>query len=118
MLSTTKATLSAEAHRLIANFDATLDALEGLASSKDGWIPMSIPPKRTGKYLVGHRGHQEMNHFLANDHEWHPTAKLGWQGSLDFGPTHWLEIPEIKNPPARSLARSPKLGPNHETLLT
>lgn len=52
--------------------------------------PMSEPPKESGKYLVGHRGHQVVRHFLAADRTWYEGTKLGWQGALDFAPAPWM----------------------------
>lgn len=56
---------------------------------------MSILPKDSGKYLVGHRGHQVAMHYLSLDEEWMEGTKLGWQGDLYFKPTHWTQIPEF-----------------------
>jgi hypothetical protein len=49
------------------------------------WTLLDSPPTKTAKYLVGHRGHQEIMFFFANDREWLPNTQMGWLRSTDRG---------------------------------
>ena len=42
------------------------------------WIPIDTRPLKTGKYLVGHRGHQEIMWFTGPEKEWVKGTNLGW----------------------------------------
>lgn len=85
-----------EAERLCSEFLKRMEELTQLVEDKTPWVPLTIPPITSGKYLVGHRGHQEMKHYLTDDKEWFPGTKLGWQGDMSFNPTHWMTTPTIE----------------------
>lgn len=42
------------------------------------WLPIDTRPLKTGKYLVGHRGHQELMWFTGPEKEWVSGTQLGW----------------------------------------
>lgn len=42
------------------------------------WISIDHRPLKTGTYLVGHRGHQEIMKFFGPDVHWLPGTKMGW----------------------------------------
>lgn len=42
------------------------------------WLPIDHRPLKTGKYIVGNRGHQEIMHFAGPDTKWVPSTQLGW----------------------------------------
>lgn len=78
------------------NFTTSTPAVE---TSCVGWLPldyMTAPP--SGKYLVGHRGHQVITHYLnPKDTHFHIGAKLGWQEDpFKFGATHYMLLPEVE----------------------
>jgi len=75
------------------------------------WIKISNEPTITGKYLVGHGGHAELIHFLADDKDWVHTAKTGWQKDpRSFGATHWAEVSDVprSDEPRQTLTSLPK----------
>lgn len=49
------------------------------------WIPIDKRPLLTGKYLVGHRGYQEIMHFFGPEREWMPGTAIGWHRLTDKG---------------------------------
>lgn len=57
-----------------------IDALgaDGAAQAGWKWLPVDHRPLKTGTYLVGHRGHQEIMKFFGPDIEWEPGTKMGW----------------------------------------
>lgn len=59
------------------------------------WHPLTEPPTKTGRYLLGHRGHiTAHNHFFAPDRAWMKGVKMGWtDGALAHRPTHWMYVP-------------------------
>lgn len=61
------------------------------------WVDLSkAEPTETGRYLVGHGGHAEVIHFLADDRDWVQTAKTGWRKDpRSFGATHWVILPDM-----------------------
>lgn len=61
------------------------------------WELLTRPPSKTGRYIVAHRGHAEVIHYLDPDQEgWHPSAGLGWQKDpREFGATHYMPLPEV-----------------------
>jgi hypothetical protein len=63
----------------------------------EGWLPldsMSTPP--TGKYILGHRGHQVITHYFNPHDEWALNTRLGWQvDPATIGATHYMPMPEI-----------------------
>lgn len=90
-LKSTLLTEAAEAAFL--QFKARMNELSSIQEENTPLIPMSISPTTSGKYLVGHRGHQVVMHFLSPDEDWAEGTRLGWQGDLSFGPTHWTHVP-------------------------
>lgn len=60
------------------------------------WYPIEHRPLKTGRYIVAHRGHADIVHFLSpNDRVWLPHTKIGWQKDLEWGPTHCALLPEV-----------------------
>lgn len=54
------------------------------------WRPLSQKPKKTGRYIVKHRGNVGgAAWFTANEEDC--EAPLGWSQLTKFGATHWLE---------------------------
>lgn len=43
------------------------------------WMPVDHRPLKTGTYLVGHRGHQEIMKFFGPDTEWINVGRWGTQ---------------------------------------
>lgn len=91
-----KSTVLAEAaEAALLQFKARMNELSSIQDENTPWIPMSISPTTSGKYLVGHRGHQVVMHYLGQDENWMEGTRLGWQGDISFGPTHWTQIPDF-----------------------
>ena len=67
------------------------------AEIEDGWVPLSEPPRRTGRYIVAHRGHAEITYYLSpRDRVWLPHTKIGWQEDhARFRATHYRPLPEL-----------------------
>ena len=69
----------------------------------DNWTPLTIKPTESGRYIVGHRGHAEIWHYLDPDQDcWIQGAQLGWRSGrslhehpTDFNATHYMKLPEI-----------------------
>ena len=60
------------------------------------WTKLPKPPEKSGRYIVAHRGHAIVTHYLDPNYEhWAAGTKTGWQDPLDFCPTHWMELPNI-----------------------
>lgn len=67
------------------------------------WTLLTTPPKKTGNYIVGHRGYLKIIYYLnPNDRmengrcTWHRLANLGWQEDpRSFGATHYMPVAEI-----------------------
>lgn len=61
------------------------------------WEFLTTPPSKSGRYIVAHRGHAEIIHYLdPNQGGWHPNARLGWQKDpREFGATHYMPLPEV-----------------------
>lgn len=49
----------------------------------------------TGRYIRAHRGTAIVDHYLSPKDEWHPSAKIGWQQEVAWGPTHICRLPDI-----------------------
>ena len=66
-------------------------------TNKFSWTLLTTPPTKSGRYIVGHRGHSEIIHYLAPEEgPWAPNAKLGWQKNPRiYGATHYMPLPEI-----------------------
>lgn len=61
------------------------------------WKLLTTPPSRSGKYIVGHRGHSTIITYLHPDGEYDPD-KTGWQKNpRRYGATHYMPLPEITN---------------------
>jgi hypothetical protein len=71
-----------------------------------GTYSMETPPSKSGRYLVHHRGHAVVMHYLHPDGEWMPGTKTGWLGDLGFLPTHWSDLPETPEEPGFASARA------------
>lgn len=63
------------------------------------WFPLDIQPPHSGKYLVGHRGHEELFHFFHPGGKWVSGDSVGWfhyerkkRQPEDFRATHWMPI--------------------------
>lgn len=59
--------------------------------------PMTTPPTKTGRYVVLHRGMSAADAFY-----WTPedvvgltNCRAGWQQLPSFGPTHWIDTPQV-----------------------
>lgn len=69
-------------------------ARQGL--STNGWLPLSINPAKTGRYIVGHKGYAKIMYYVANDEDWHPGTKRGWQGDVEsWNPTHYRPLEDL-----------------------
>lgn len=101
-LSSARHALSDEAiarHRIERTHDS--DAAGGQVVPT--WLPldtMTTPP--TGRYVVGHRGHSKIIHYLnGSDREWSIEAKIGWQiDPFAFLATHYFALPELAAAPS------------------
>lgn len=62
-----------------------------------GWKLLTTPPKKSGRYIVAHRGHSEIIHYLAPEEKgWYRGAKLGWQKDpRAFGATYYMPLREV-----------------------
>lgn len=69
------------------------------------WTEFPEMPQKTGKYIVAHRGHVVVLHYLANDKDWHAHNRLGWVNGdpREFGATHWMEY---EGPPPATQVRT------------
>lgn len=67
------------------------------------WLPIDTRPLKTGRYLVGHRGWQEVMHYFGPEKEWVPGTRLGFHRlekrgwiwcdpRVAFGATHCMPI--------------------------
>ena len=66
------------------------------------WTPLSDLPKKTGRYIVAHRGVAKIITYLHPDGDWLPTAKIGWQDDpKKFGATHYQPLEEITSEDGR-----------------
>lgn len=43
------------------------------------WLLIDARPLKTGTYVVGHRGHQELLNFFGPEKEWMPGTIIGWR---------------------------------------
>lgn len=61
------------------------------------WTLLTKPPKKSGRYIVAHRGTADVIYYLAPGEKlWCEGAKLGWQRDpREFGATHYMPLPEI-----------------------
>lgn len=61
------------------------------------WQAINTPDLPTGKYIVAHRGHAEIDTYLSPKGEWAEGAKLGWQKgdpAARFNATHCALLPD------------------------
>jgi len=63
------------------------------------WTLLTTPPKKSGKYIVAHRGHAEVIHYLApKERLWIKGSTLGWQRDpREFCASHYMPLPDISN---------------------
>jgi hypothetical protein len=93
------------------------------------WLSIYHRPLKTGTYLVGHRGHQEIMKFFGPDVHWMPGTKMGWLRHTDrgwdrddpaerFHATHCVLImaPEERATPSPTAAERTECGCTDECL--
>lgn len=52
------------------------------------WTKLPNLPKNDGKYILAHRGTAIVTDYIQG-------LKFGFQDGWDFGPTHWMKLPDI-----------------------
>lgn len=67
--------------------------IKELKSREPLWTPINVIPAKSGKYLVGHRGWQEIMWYFGTDKEWMPRTPLGWHASGDH---HVADDPQLR----------------------